>query len=107
MSGLTASGPLGWGQCDELHLFKGYRVPQFVSSVVRKQFDGPLPLGDGGVEIVAPCEVAAIGTKAPMPFSRKPFSHESQNKSSVPKCLQQAPIHSCNIALVHSSTLIY
>ena len=57
MSGLTASGPSGWGQCDELHLFKGYRVPQFVSSVVRKQFDGPLPLGDGGVEVVAPCEV--------------------------------------------------
>ena len=52
MSGLTASGPSGWGQCDELHLFKGYRVSQFVSSVVRKQFDGPLPLGDGGVEVL-------------------------------------------------------
>ena len=57
MSGLTSSGLSGQGQCSELHLFKGCRVSQFVSSVVRKQFDGPLPLGDGGVEVVAPCEV--------------------------------------------------
>ena len=57
MPGLTFSGLSGRGQCDELHLFKGYRVLQFVSSVVRKQFDGQLPLGDGDVEVVAPCEV--------------------------------------------------
>ena len=57
MSGLTLSGLSGRGQCSELHLFKGCRVSQFVSSVVRKQFDGPLPLGGGGVEVVAPCEV--------------------------------------------------
>ena len=57
MLGLTSSGLSGRGQCSELHLFKGCRVSQFVSSVVRKQFDGPLPLGDGGVEVVAPCEV--------------------------------------------------
>ena len=57
LSGLTVSGLLGWGQCDEFHLFKGRLVHQFVSSVVRKQFDGQRPLGDGGVEVVAPCEV--------------------------------------------------
>ena len=35
---------------------------QFVSSVVQKQFHGQVPLGDGGVAVVAPCEVVGFNS---------------------------------------------